>query len=355
MNMRTARSLVLVAALAAGCASAPDDLTALAEQPPLDVAVLVTGGAFLDAADAATGTFRREDAADGTGEVIPIAAFRDVLERGRVFQRVDVDPDPEHRARTGQRMLAQVRDDELVAFLNRARTDGYDYVLVVEELRNGPIENQGTNSRWPVTFATWLLLGVGALIPDRTFESRVTLRVSMRELQSGRTLHERVVDAVPVDLALFERTDFWGLLASIVLPPFVVGDDETAVRRAVRDTTQRRLLLSTARELKSASLRQRLRDFAAADITLVTAASGTSVVVRATEGLSVVRLRGAAIDEPTAAAFAQQLLASVQRDGGRFLYTAPLPPLPNGGQVQVAVGTLRGGVASATFAPGATR
>jgi hypothetical protein len=46
------------------------------------------------------------------------------------------------------------------------------------------------------------------------------------------------------------------------------------------------------------------------------------------------------------------LLASVRGDAGRYDYEAELPNGLAGRQVQVLVGTLRGGVASATFAPG---
>jgi hypothetical protein len=251
-----------------------------------------------------------------------------------------------------RQLEAQVPDEALALFLAQVRAQGYDYLLVVEELKNGPIERQGTNSRWPVTFATWLLLGIGMLIPDRTFESRATLRVTLRDLQSGRTLHERYLDAVPIDLSLVERSDFLGILESIVVPPFWVGDDSEAVRLAVRDTTRRRLLMSLAREFKSASLRQRLRELVPADVALEERGDGAIVRVRASEGLAIARLRGDGIDGASSDAFGHALLASLRVEGSQYVYAATLPAAAAGRQVQVLVGTVRGGVASATFKPG---
>jgi hypothetical protein len=360
---------VLLAAIAAsGCVSTGDELAGLGEQPPLDAAVLVTGGAFLAAGAGRDGTFAEPepdaggdpagegDAATEPREVIPIAAVVDVLQRSQVFQRVGVDPDPRHRARASQLMLARGSDEAFTAFLARARADGFDYLLVVEELRDGPIEMQGTNSRWPVTFATWILLGVGMLIPDRTFESRARLRVTLRELQTGRELHDPLLVAGPLELALVERSDFLGVVTSIVVPPFWVGDDPETVRSAVRDVTQRRLLVQLARELKSETVRQRMRDRMPAELALTETDAGCIVTVRSDEALGVARLRGGpSLGDAAADAFARALLASVQLDGGRYRYAATLPPAVDGTQVQVLVGTLRGAVASATFAPRARR
>ena len=190
------------------------------------------------------------------------------------------------------------------------------------------------------------------LIPDRTFESLATLRVTLRDLQNGRTLHERYLDAVPIDLSLVERSDFLGILLSILVPPFWVGDDPEAVRLAVRDTTRRRLLMSLAREFKSASLRQRLRELVPADLVLEERTEGAVVTVRARESLAIARLRGEGIDDANADVFARTLLGSLRVEGTQYVYTAPLPGSASGRQVQVLVGTVRGGVASATFVPG---
>jgi hypothetical protein len=197
-----------------------------------------------------------------------------------------------------------------------------------------------------------VLLGVGAFIPDRTFESRATLRVTVRDLQTGFVLHDPLLTAGPIDLALTERTDLLGLLSSIVVPPFLVGDEPAAVTTAVRSTTERRLLLSLARDLKSESVRQRLRVLAPAGIQLERRGERAFVVVDSPEGLSLARLRCAGLADDAAERFARELLASRRGNGGRFRYEASLPAVADGELVQVAVATVVGGVASATFAAG---
>ena len=350
-SVRWAWLLCWLWSLAGGCVSSSDDLRGLAAEPPLDLSVLVTGGAFGDLGAVEVGTFAGAPSA-ADGEVIAIDSIVDVLARGRVFQRVHVDADPARRRAMRDRLLQQRPDDELLQFLQQARSDGFDLLLVIEELQDGPIEQQGTNSRWPVTLATWVLLGVGLLIPDRTFESRATLRVSVRDLQTGRVLHDPpLLVAGPTELSLIERTDLLGLCMSIVVPPFWVGDDPAAVRDSVRATTERRLLLSMARDLKSESVRRRLRERSAAAIELRDGA----IEVAAGESVSVVQLRAAGLPAAAAERFAEALLGSGHRVGDGYRYRAELPPLPGDAEVQVLVGTLRGGVASATFRSGAAR
>ncbi len=358
----TRTSWLLLAPLLAGCVSPAGELRGLADLPPLDCAALVTGGAFLTAAATPAGTF--PDARTEAGAVpvpagsvpdepIPIAAVLDVLQRGGVFQRVAVDPDPDHRRSVRRQLQPGGGNPDTLRFLQQARDDGFDVLLVVEELEDGPIDCQGTNSRWPVTFAAWILLGFGALIPDHTFESRATLKVTVRELPTGRILHHLLLVAGPIELALVERSDLLGILSSILVPPFWVGDDHAAVGAAVRDITQRRLLLSLARDLKSESVRQPVRANAAASIVLVDTGKGPTVTVESLESLSVARLRcEGPLPTATRATFEQALLASMTRDGERYRYAALLPPLVGKVHVQVLVGTIRGGVASATFAPG---
>jgi len=332
--------------VAAACATPGEDVGALADLPPLDCSVLVTGGAFLGA-DAGDGAFAGDAAAR---EAIAMDAIAVALRGGAVFQRLAIDDDPARRAMIAERLRAGVVDADVVACLQAARLAGHDYLLVVEGLQDAAIENQGTNSRWPVTFATWILLGVGALIPDRTFESRATLRVSLRDLQSGRPLHDPLLVAGPIDLSLLERTDVLGVLTSIVVPPFLVGDDPEAVRAAVRDTVARRLLSSLSRDLKSAALRQRLRERAPADVALLAGPAGRRVVVRASAALGGARLVAAGVDPSAAAGFASALLASGRAEGAGFRYEAELPS--TAGLAQVLVATVGGEVASATFAPG---
>lgn len=346
----------LVASLAAvccvistGCVSPQSELQGIAELPPVDAAVLVTGGAFLRASPGER-TFAAT-APGAEGEALAIGEVYELLQRARVFQRVALDDDPGRRERLREMLASRQAGDELATTLARAREQGFDLLLVVEELQDGPIDRFGTNARWPVTLVTWVLLGVGAFIPDRTFESRATLRVTVRDLQTGYVLHDPLLTAGPVDLALTERTDLLGLLSSIVVPPFLVGDDPAAVTTAVRSTTERRLLLSLARDLKSESVRQRLRARAPASIQLERRGARAFVVVDSPDGLGLARLRCAGLPEAEAERFAGELLASRRGDGGRFRYEAPLPAVAGGELVQVAVATVVGGVASATFAP----
>lgn len=346
----------LLSLLCVACVAPRDDLAGLAEQPPLDLAVLVTGGAFLSSSLEGSGTFASAAAADGAvrAEAIPIEAVLEVLQRGRIFQRVELDGDADRRRLIAAQMREHRSAAGTLAFLQEARTAGFDLVLVVEELQDGPIDRQGTNGRWPVTFATWILLGVGMFIPDRTFESRASLRVTLRDLQTGEVLLDSLPVAGPIELALTERTDWFGLVKSIVVPPFWVGDDDEAVVDSVRTTTQRRLLLSLARELK-ASGRQRLRERAVASLQLVPDDQTGRIVVESLAGVAVVRLRGEQVEPGDAEAFAQRLLGSMVRDGARYRYEAPLPRLAPGNSIQVLVGTLPGGVASATFMPAGAR
>jgi hypothetical protein len=346
---------LLSAALLVACAGT-DDLSGVALKPPLDRAVLVSGGAFFSPLAGSAGTFRSSDDAGArrdqgvSQEAIPFAQIVDVLERGRVFQRMVADSDPVRRSRLRAQLAEREPGLGLAAFLQRSREAGFDLLLLVEELRDGPIETQGTNNRWPVTFATWILLGVGALIPDRTFESRATLKVSLRDLQTGALLLSVPIGPGPVELALTERTDFLGLVSSIIVPPFWVGDDQDAVIDSVRTTTERRLLVRLVRELKSEVFRRSLDDTGPASIQLLDGPAGPRVVVDSRESLSVVRIDGPGYRDPaTIEEFGRDLIASREIQGARFRYSAPLPEAAIRGAFQIKVGTLRGGVASATF------
>jgi hypothetical protein len=354
---RSASLFLALLVVLPSCQSAAGELSGLAELEQLDCAVLVTGGAFLVRDASADGTFssRESDAPDAQEGAEPIAIDEivDVLQRGSVFQFTALDPDPASRRAVRDHLRNGDASPEVQRFLQRARDDGFDLLLVVEELQDGPIDFQGTNGRWPITFVTWILLGFGALIPDQTFESRATLRVTLRELQTGRVLRDPLLAGGPIELALFERTDFVGLLPSIIVPPFWVSDDVSTVGSAVREITQRRLLLSLARDLKSESVRQRLRERSAARLSLVASGGARTVVVDSAETLSVARLRSDPEAPVTGSQeFERDLLASRRWDGERFRYEAKLPAGLTGPTVQVLVGTIRGGVGAATVRGG---
>jgi hypothetical protein len=334
-----------LALLCAGCQSPRAELSGIAAQPPLDYAVLVTGGAFLTGGEGVGDTF---DAAARDGEVVPIDEVLDVLQAGLVFQHAKVDPDAVHRRAVLQQLRSPTAEPVLLDYLQQARDQGYDFLVVVEQLQNGGIEKQGINGRWPVTLATWLLLGVGMFIPDHTFESRATLRVTVRDLQTGRIVHDPGLFSGPMDLSLVERSDFLGVLLSILVPPFWVGDDDQRVRAAIGETTLRRLLVQLARDLKSEPVRQRLRNQTSAAFALV---GGRRLRVDAAESLSQLRLRpsAGALSSQVAQQFEQELLGSLRREGARFLYEAELPASLASGTVQVLAATITGGVASATL------
>ena len=352
--LRAAACALAACALATGCATTTDELLGLAGRPPLDRAVLVSGGAFYASGGSALGTFG--GGVGGAQEGVEALAFGEIvaaLDRGGVFQRLVADTDDERRS--SLRAALDAGDDAAVGeFLRQAREDGFDLLLLVEELQDGPIERQGTNGRWPVTFATWILLGVGAFIPDRTFESTAALRLSFRELQAGREVDSVLLVPGPIDLSLTERTDLLGMLASVVVPPFWVRDDDAAVGRSVRDSTQRRLLLSLVRELKSEVRRRRLSEREVATVTFGPAAGDRRVVVESTETVSVARLVHDGLAAQVADAFVERLLASRTLQGGRLRYEASLPDEVVG-RFQVRVGTLGGEVASSTFRAGSPR
>lgn len=345
---RLAAGLAVALSLAS-CQSPTAELSGIAERPPLDFAVLVTGGAYLQRA-AGTGTFGPATPEEAPLEPVGVEELLAVLRQGRVFQRVELDAEA-HRARAREQLRSGRADADLLGFLERTRDQGHDLLLVVEGLQDSPIDAQGINGRWPVTLATWLLLGVGVFIPDHTFESGVTLRVSLRDLQTGATLADSIATAGPVDLSLVERSDTVGLLTSILVPPFWVGDDPVRVAEAVRDVSRRRLLLSLARELKSEPMRQRLR---AAAVAFASLQEPRTVAIDSRESLSAVRLRvpGGELAAATVSDFEQRLLSSLRRDGDRFRYEAELPVAVGAGPVQVLASTLTGNVVSGSFTVG---
>lgn len=327
------------------CQTQASELRGLAERAPLDYSVLVTGGAWLQsAATGVAGTFG--EAVEGGPAVEPLAIgdIVSALREASVFRRIDVDLDA-RRAAVRDQFASRRSEPQLLEFLQEARDGGFDLLLVVEGLQDDAIEAQGVNGRWPITFLTWFLLGIGAFIPDHTFESGVTLRVTLRDLQTGAVLAESISSAGPIDLSLVERSSAAGILSSIVVPPFWVPDDEQRVAEEVRMFTQRRLLLALARELKSEPMRLRLRRGAIAAISRL---RDGVVLVESMEALREARLRSA--DGAVARGgdeFARTLLGSLRREGDRYVYEAPLPTGIGG--VQVLVATIAGNVASATF------
>lgn len=349
------RLAVLSLLLAASCAGFPaNDVVGIADQAPLPYSVFVTGGSFLEIESlAAERPVARTFPAEGGVELIPLGEIGRALAAGRVFARTVVDSDRAADARSrfaGQRAdLPLDTDADFPALLEEARAAGHDFLVVVQRLADGPIEDYGVNDRWPLTASLWVLVGLGIFIPDHTFESRATLQAGVYEVQTGRLVHRAVGAAGPVDLSLVDRGSAIGFLQSIVIPPFwVATDDDRLVERVGRSTVQR-LVSGLARQLKSPACRQDLAEGARARIEILP--GGGEVRVRSDEplGAAALRVDGVAVDADRSS-FARDLLASEEDDGaGGFLYTGSTLGAGDGRFLQVLVRTLSGEVASVTF------
>lgn len=352
--MKSAWSGCLLLLLLAGCQTTADELQALGNRPTLDFAVLLSGGSFEAAVPEPGATFALPPApatAVPPRELLAFPAVLDTLQQGKVFRRIAAHGDAGLRWSLREALRSAPAAAVLPPLLQDARTAGYDLLLVVDELDDGPIEPQGINGRWPVTLVSWLLLGLGAVIPDHTFESRARLRYSLRDLQTGEVLHDALLAGGPIDLSLLERSDWVGLLVSVLVPPFWVDDDEAKVRSAVRQVQQRRLLVAMARDLKSEAVRQRLCERRVAALSLQEVGDRRRVVVEARDSISLVRLVATGLPADAAASFERELLANLRMQGPGLRYEAWLPEVPPGHLVQVSVATIRGAVASATFQP----
>ena len=357
LPVRTPRVALMVGTLLWGCQSTQADLEGLAQQEPLPYSVLVTGGAFEPALQPDPDqspldhTFRVDN--EGS-EAIPLRDLVEVLRAGRVFvrQEADLGPDQEWRLIAALQGPVPVDDRQLQGLLSRARGDGHDLLLVVQRLQDGPVDEQGINGSWPITVSVWLLLGLGMFIPDHTFESRANLNISLREVQTGRILYDTVQGSGPVDLALVARGSVWGIIGSIIIPPFWVPNDDEVAVRSVRDVTARRLLVSVARQLKGVEAQQELGDRSAAliDVQRRDGRLALRVEVPAPESLAVLRmrvdsqpLRGPEFDRLEAA-----LLAAVEQGDGFLVYEAESALELQGELLQVLVQTTSGRVASET-------
>ncbi|MEZ5965352.1 MAG: hypothetical protein R3F56_16080 [Planctomycetota bacterium] len=331
------------------------DLSFLADRPALPCSVLLTGGAFLrdggvEAGDGSKGrTF-----STASDEAFALAAVGDLLVRARVFVRTETDArsSAERQALAGA-SAAQVGD--VPAFdgvLRQARADGHDYLLVLERLDDGPVQALGVNGQWPITLSTWLLVGLGALIPDHGYESRASLRASLRDVHDGHAVQELVIGASTVDLSLLERSGVWGWIQSILVPPFWVGDDDERVVQSVRVVVEQRLMIGLAQRLKSVDVADRLTRRQPAAIEVQRGRDGSlGLDVTARESVSFLRLR---VDDEVVAGdafdgFHRAFLGSRLPAGDALRYHASLPRLPAGDRLQVLVQTITGRVGSVSF------
>lgn len=348
-NARRLSILAATALLGACAGSGLPDPEYLAKDPPLPYSVLVTGGAFLDPEPADVAPLARTYRPDSPyDEAFSLGDVVHVLQEGRVFVRVEKD----ERAAAVRRRLAETAAQEPADTLtSRSRANGHDLVLVLEGIRDDKIEVRGVNGQWPITAAAWLLIGIGLVIPDHTYEPQASLRISLREPETGHPLFEWSLKSTPIDVSLVERTGWLGLLTSIVVPPFLVSSDDEAVAETVREVASQRLLVEMAGVLKEFATRERLRTAMPAEIEVTAAGDVVAVRVRSADGLALVRLRtrGALIAEPLASEFEAELLQSAQESrAGPLVYTATLPRKAVGDTLQVLVQTITGRIASTT-------
>ena len=353
---RCAIKMALAVAQVAGvlllgcCRATPNaDLPGLAERPPLPWSVLVTGGAFVEPPTNLTDEPRARTFADTSGEALELEALVQVLARGRVFVRSQADAQSS-TARAG--IATATQPGELQQVMNSARLAGHDYLLVIERVDDGPIETLGVNGQWPITLATWLLVGIGAVIPDHTYESRASLRASLRDAQDGHAVQELLIGTGTVDLSLLERTSVWGWVQSILIPPFWVGDDPPSVLAQVQPIARQRLMLGLAQRLKSVDVADRLVRNQPAAVDVQRVAGGLRLDLVAQEAISFLRLRlddraltGAAFDS-----FHRALLASRTPADRGLRYTAVLPFDEPGERLQVLIQTTSGRTGSVTVA-----
>lgn len=340
-----------------GCGSIEDQLASLAAQDPLPYSVMVTGGAFLeqgpDAGRAPLGrTFGEPPGAerrDERVEAVPLASILSVLERARVFVRIDGDRAPSAERYDRSQPLGVDGAGAVDGLLDRARAEGHDLVLVIERLRDGPVSRQGVNGRWPVTVIAWLSVGLGLFIPDHTYESAATLAFSLRDVQSGEVVVRSVRQAGAVDLSLLERSDVWGLFSSILLPPPLVWDDDAEVVARVRDVTERRLLVSLVGRLKGAATAQEIRAGQAVDLRLSADGGELAIDAACAEGLASLQIRVGDrwLEDRETDPIWESLQASVRAEGGSLQYRSQWRPA-DAGPIQVVVQTLSGRLASST-------
>ncbi len=343
-----------VAACFASCVSTTaEDLLSLATKPALPYSVLVSGGGFVDASATVNSEspLARTFALPGERvEAFPLERFVSRLRDGRVFVSMALDADPGAARETIASTTEEVAPGvvALRTTLSRARREGHDFLLVVEKIIDGPIDYCGVNDRWPFTCAAWLL-ALGSVIPDHTYESHAQLRVSMRDVYSGRRVFSGLVVSGPVNLNMFERCGILGFLQSVIIPPFWTLTDAENIIASVRESSIERILVSAVRRLKSAEARTALDESGPASIQIEREKRVWRVKVSAKEPISAVavRLDGNLIDATVAEAFERSLLDS--RSGGpdEYQYSA-LWSVSGGRRLQILIETDAARVSSVT-------
>ncbi len=335
--------------------SAFEELSSLAEKPPLPYSVLITGGGFVlpQSSQAVQGPYGATySSADRRGEAFELRRLREILNDTNVFVATALDPTAADQRRIYADLEAELTPSarvDLAALQRRARRAGHDCILVVESILDGPIEARGINDRWPYTLAAWLF-ALGALIPDRTYESRARLRISIRDVYSGRRVFPPiVVEPGPIDLNMFERCGFWGFLQSVIVPPFFTSMDPETITGSVSILSIDRILISAVRRLKSAEVQDKLDSGGPATIRVVRAGPEWKITVTSREPISAVALQvdGTPIAVPVSDAFGSRLLGSRHAVAQGYEYNATCR-VPGGSRLQVLVQTDAARISSIT-------
>lgn len=338
---RSTLVLALVAASsAASCTSSlTRDATRLAGLPPLPYRIAVVGGAFLPAAEREVeGRPPREEGqgaqaiwtrtfVEGVEEPIPFKSILDLLERGRAASRTLAFAQLDRAERE-----ALARGDSAAVERARALAEAADadLLLVVEGVREGPVQYVGVTGQWPITTAAWLLAGIGLFVPDHRYLSRAKLRASIVDVHSGRRLLSAwSFSTTPIELSLYGRGDFLGIASSIIVPPTLVGSDVQTVVKAVREDTSGRLILALLARLKEEDTLEAMRSALPTRIELTRREAGVDVTLRSRQELQgfVVQAFDVTgqrrdVDADTRERFAKALLASVRNEGGEYRYAA---------------------------------
>ena len=346
----------------AACAATPAEVNRLAKLPPLPYRIAVVGGGFLPAAQ------RNAPAVPGEGQILsrlwepgqvePIAFDRivDTLRRGRTASSLLLPPTETSETAALRERLAGGDGAAFDSARKRAETQGADLVLLIEGVRDGPVRFLGVTGEWPITTVAWLMVGLGVFIPDHRYEANVRLFASLRDVHSGRRLMTLRVSPTPVTLALARRTDFLGLVTSIVVPPSLVGSDEESVVAALRSDCDDLIPIALLARLKDAETLDTLR--AAMPIDLRLGAEGRSAIrISVSSGHELQELsiekhgdQGAeALSEARIAEFRRALLGSRKREGERFVYEAVLGELARDGEYRVLLQDAAGQRTSSTI------
>jgi len=189
------------------------------------------------------------------------------------------------------------------------------------------------------------------VIPDHTFESQATLHMSLRDVQTGAIVYNKVLSGGVIDLSLIGRSDCLGLLISVIVPPFWVADDDAKLEARIRELTSAQMLESMSAQLKSLDVRSAVDRASPAVLEVTQNGNSLAIHVSVVESLSLVRMRGdgTPMRGVDVDAFEQRLMSSVRQDDDRLVYDAEFVPSWPIMTLQLLVQTVSGRVASATM------